>query len=100
MRIGSFTRFVARMSVLTTMAPAIAQAPLVTEETMVDSPQAGQKLYVRNKHAKGMTAFTPERTVVFVHGATYPTSTAFDLPGYGRTALPAGGRLAGPAILL
>lgn len=27
-----------------------------------------------------MAAFTPGRTVVFVHGATYPAETAFDLP--------------------
>ena len=46
---------------------------------MVDSPQPGVKIYVRNKHPAGMTAFTPDRTLVFVHGATYPASTAFDL---------------------
>ena len=26
-----------------------------------------------------MTAFRPERTVLFVHGSTYPASTSFDL---------------------
>lgn len=52
---------------------------VVTEETMVDSPQAGLKIYVRNKHPADMTRFTPERTLVFVHGATYPASTSFDL---------------------
>ncbi len=85
---------------------------LVTEEAMVASPNAGLKIYVRNKHPVGMTRFTPEHTVVFVHGATYPASTAFDLelggmswmdyiarrgfdvylldlPGYGRSTRPA-----------
>ena len=79
---------------------------------MIPSPSPGLKIYVRNKHPAGMTKFTPERTVVFVHGATYPASTAFDLelgglswmdyiarrgfdvylldlPGYGRSTRPA-----------
>ena len=34
---------------------------------------------MRNKRPADMTAFRPERTVVYVHGATYPASTAFDL---------------------
>jgi pimeloyl-ACP methyl ester carboxylesterase len=52
---------------------------LITEEAMVDSPQAGLKIYVRNKHPADMSSFGPERTLLFVHGATYPASTAFDL---------------------
>src|SRR5262245_29176411 len=59
---------------------AAAQAPqLVTEEMMVKSSDAGIALYVRNKRPAGMTSFRPERTVLYVHGATYPASTAFDL---------------------
>ena len=45
---------------------------VATEEAMVNSPQAGLKIYVRNKHPADMSAFTPERTLLFVHGATYP----------------------------
>ena len=100
------------MTALASAAPAMAQMPLVTEEAMVASPQPGQQIYVRNKHPEGVIAFTPERTLVFVHGATYPASTAFDLelgglswmdyiaqrgfdvylldlPGYGRSTRPA-----------
>ena len=47
---------------------------LVTQETMLPSG-----VYVRNKHPAGMTAFSPERTLLFVHGATYPSESAFDL---------------------
>ncbi len=54
-------------------------AQLTTEEAMVDSPQAGLKIYVRNKHPADMSEFTPEHTLIFVHGATYPASTSFDL---------------------
>ncbi len=59
---------------------ATAQAPqIVTEEMMVKSPDAGIEIYVRNKRPADMTTFRPERTLLYVHGATYPASTAFDL---------------------
>src|SRR6185369_3288196 len=60
---------------------ALAQSPvkLVTEEMMVPSTDAGIEIYVRNKRPADMTSFRPERTLVYVHGATYPAHTAFDL---------------------
>lgn len=36
-------------------------------------------LYVRNRRPVGMTEFSPERTLLFVHGATYPAEVTFDL---------------------
>src|SRR5215471_14188860 len=82
-------------------ATAIAQTRLVTEEMMVKSPDPGIEIYVRNKRPADMTAFRPERTVLYVHGATYPASTSFDLAldglswmdyldvrGYGRSTRP------------
>jgi pimeloyl-ACP methyl ester carboxylesterase len=51
---------------------------IVMEEAMVPSAP-GISVYVRNKRPAGMTAFAPEKTVLFVHGATYPSETAFDL---------------------
>lgn len=60
--------------------PALAQAPaIVMEEMMVPSSDPGIDIYVRNKRPATMNAFRPERTVVFVHGATYPAHSAFDL---------------------
>ena len=59
---------------------ALAQSPkLAVEEMMVPSSDAGIEIYVRNKRPADMTSFRPERTVLYVHGATYPASTAFDL---------------------
>jgi pimeloyl-ACP methyl ester carboxylesterase len=58
---------------------AQAQTPLVSEDIMVKSPDAGIEIFVRNKRPANMTSFRAERTVVYVHGATYPASTAFDL---------------------
>ena len=34
---------------------------------------------MRNKRPADMTTFRPERTLLFVHGATYPAHAAFDL---------------------
>ena len=58
---------------------AFAQTQIVSEDIMVKSPDAGIEIFVRNKRPANMTAFRPERTLVYVHGATYPASTAFDL---------------------
>jgi pimeloyl-ACP methyl ester carboxylesterase len=64
----------------TIAAPAIAQTPrLVTEEMMVKSNDPGIEIYVRNKRPADMSTFRPEQTVLFVHGATYPSETTFDL---------------------
>jgi acetyl esterase/lipase len=61
-------------------APALAQTPqLVTEEMMVKTGDPGIEIYVRNKRPANMTSFRPEQTVLYVHGATYPAETAFDL---------------------
>ena len=48
------------------------------EEFRVPS-DPGIQIYVRNKRPAGMTQFSPAKTVLYVHGATYPASTAFDL---------------------
>jgi pimeloyl-ACP methyl ester carboxylesterase len=66
-----------------TIPSASAQpAPrLATEEFMVPAGDPGIELFVRNKRPEGEAApARPERTVLFVHGATYPAHTAFDLP--------------------
>lgn len=60
--------------------PVLAQtSSLLTDEMMVKTADAGIEIYVRNKRPASMTNFRPERTVLYVHGATYPSETAFDL---------------------
>src|SRR5215208_1489073 len=61
------------------VAPASAQSPRVVMEEMMVPAEPGIELYVRNKRPVDMTTFRPERTLLYVHGATYPASTAFDL---------------------
>jgi pimeloyl-ACP methyl ester carboxylesterase len=52
---------------------------LVTEEFMIPAVDPGIQLYVRNKRLADLASFAPGNVVLFVHGATYPSETAFDL---------------------
>jgi len=62
-------------------AAASAQPPkIAVEEAMVKSSDPGIEIYVKNKHAEGVSSFSADRTLLFIHGATYPAETSFDLP--------------------
>lgn len=66
------------------LVAACATAPsgpgqLVTETFMIPAADAGIQLHVRNKHAAGQDRYAPERIVLMVHGATYPSESGFDL---------------------
>ena len=50
-----------------------------TQEFMIPAVDPGIRLYVRNKHLASQSRFPGDRVVLFVHGATYPASTAFDV---------------------
>jgi len=54
-------------------------AKIAMEEFMIPSGDPGISLYVRNKHPEGMSRVRGDRVVLYVHGATYPAETAFDL---------------------
>jgi len=56
-----------------------AEPKLAMEEFMVPAVDPGIQLYVRNKHPQGVSKFAPEKILLYVHGATYPAETAFDL---------------------
>jgi pimeloyl-ACP methyl ester carboxylesterase len=65
-----------------TPSPA-APPQLETKSFTIPSVDPGVELYMRNKHPVGMTAFSEDKTVLFIHGATYPAESAFDLPSEG-----------------
>jgi pimeloyl-ACP methyl ester carboxylesterase len=46
---------------------------------MIPTGEPSIDVYVRNKHPANLTSFASNRTLVYVHGATYPSSTMFDL---------------------
>ena len=69
---------------LASFAPPSAHAQRIIVETfMIPAADSGIQLYVRNKRLEGTNSFPGERVVLFVHGATYPSETFFDidLPG-------------------
>lgn len=58
---------------------AATSLPVVMEEFAVPAADSGITLYVRNKHPQGVVKFPGEKILLFVHGATYPAETSFDL---------------------
>jgi len=64
------------------LAPAHAGA-VATEDFTIPSKDAGISLQVRNLHQAGRHKFPDRELVLFVHGATFPSTVAFDfdLPG-------------------
>src|SRR4051812_34348836 len=59
--------------------PVHAQgAKIVKTDSYIDALDPGIKLFVREKKAEGARA-TDENTVLFVHGATFPSTPDFDL---------------------
>ena len=61
------------------LSPVFAAGKIEMTEYMVPSDTPGISLYVRNKHLTGMKKFSSEKTLLYVHGSTYPAETAFDL---------------------
>lgn len=62
------------------LTQAAKAAGVEMQEFMVPAADPGIQLYVRNKHLAGAKTFAADRVLVYVHGATYPAGTAFDLP--------------------
>src|SRR6266702_2204130 len=50
-------------------------------DTHIDALDPGIRLFVREKMQEGNTRFTNENVVIFLHGATAPSTCDFDL-GY------------------
>jgi pimeloyl-ACP methyl ester carboxylesterase len=70
---------IAAVSLSMANSASAVEAKLVMEEFMVPAADPGISLYVRNKHPEGVNRFRAEKILLFVHGATYPAETPFDL---------------------
>ena len=55
------------------------------EDFTIESMDAEVSLFLHNKRGRRARTPRPDRTVLFVHGLTYPGSAAFDLPLAGRS---------------
>ncbi|MBL8382527.1 MAG: alpha/beta fold hydrolase [Burkholderiales bacterium] len=64
------------------MNPALETAahPVLETAAFRVASDPGIEIAVRNKHPAALRAFAPERTVIYLHGATYPAAASFDLP--------------------
>ncbi len=70
------------------IAPEPARAAQIeTKSYTIPSTEPGIQLFMRNKRPSGVSSFGPDRTLLFVHGATYPAETAFDLPIEGASMM-------------
>jgi len=58
---------------------AIDLNEIIFEDNHIESDTAGITLYVRNKRHRSLTRFTPERTIVMVHGATFSSGSLYDV---------------------
>jgi len=78
----SLARCLAVTVIAILQAHAAGGAPLRVSDLRVAS-DAGIELHLRNKHPAAQDKFLAERIVLFVHGATFPSSSTFDvdLPG-------------------
>ena len=63
------------------------QNPIISEDHLIKSSTPGIELFVRNKHATTPPEWTADRTLLFIHGATYPAETSFDLPIEGSSMM-------------
>ena len=75
------------LSTVLLSASASAADKVEMQEFMVPATDPGIELYVRNKHPAGVQSFAPDRILIYVHGATYPAETAFDLPVAGSSMM-------------
>jgi pimeloyl-ACP methyl ester carboxylesterase len=79
MKMGRFA--VAFAAALMLSSTGFAASPkIVSASEHIPSGTPGIELYVREKHPAGIMHFAPDRILLFVHGATYPAETSFDLP--------------------
>jgi pimeloyl-ACP methyl ester carboxylesterase len=60
-------------------AARAADVRIVKQDYRIDSADPGIKLFVRSKMAEGTRTFTNDNVVLFVHGATFPSTPDFDL---------------------
>jgi len=66
------------LGLLTAVAQA-QEARIAKSDTQIDGLDPGIRLFLREKMAEGNTRFTDDNVVLFLHGATAPSTCDFDL---------------------
>jgi len=70
---------VAMLTLLVAVPLAAQPVKLVAESYQVPARDPGIQLHVRNKRPAGMTQFSAEKTLLYVHGTSQAASSTFDL---------------------
>src|SRR5215472_14928858 len=60
-------------------ATSAQDVTIVRSDTQIDASDSGIKLLIREKMAQGNTRFTDDNVVLFLHGASAPSTCDFDL---------------------
>ena len=81
-----FCGFAVALGLITSGARA-DENPILAEDHLIQSSTPGIELFVRNKHLTVLPPWSAARTLLFVHGATYPAETSFDLPIEGKSMM-------------
>ncbi len=84
-KIGIFKNLFIILLLLFTFLPFAGQATeIITRDYLIDSVDPGIQLHIREKFMANVGKVPGEKIVLFVHGATYPSISGFDipLPGY------------------
>jgi pimeloyl-ACP methyl ester carboxylesterase len=86
-RIGRAVLALAALALVVSACASGPDAPrqVVGEDLTVPGGDPGIQIFVRNKRPADLGATTGDKIVLFVHGATYPAHTAFDLPLSGHS---------------
>src|SRR5688572_2348952 len=83
---GRISRFALAAALVAFAAQVAARQPAPeSREIRIASPDAGIELLLRNESLGATKSLPARRTVLFVHGATFPASSTFgvSLPGGG-----------------
>ena len=77
---GALAGTIMAMLVALSPQPTPAQdATIVKADTQIDGLDPGIKIFMREKMAQGNTRFSDDNVVLFLHGATAPSTCDFDL---------------------
>lgn len=77
---GCLSALLAAATLLSVQAPAGAQdSKIIKADAQIEALDPGIKLFVREKMADGNTKFSDDNVVLFLHGATAPSTCDFDL---------------------
>ena len=64
---------------LLTGSNLVSAREVIQEDYLISGLGPGIKLHIREKVLKDMKSFSEDNIILFVHGATYPSPTMFDL---------------------